>query len=313
MLPNDFGRLVVPKSIQEAVGKPQGPTYSEWQEALIKSKLNPFFRYLVREGIYKDYSQALGAVHDKVVEAAVPELIGRELLTVIPVTKDPVRFVKAIKGKAWKAGEAETPITPEMYEHGTDITAEEYKSRAEWSQTFLEDAEWGVTERFVKECGRSIGEEETTDVIAMYNAITAGNLAGGAEQTITDGAVTWAQFVNIISVVRQGNFHPTVVALSEKNFTSLMEIDQFVNALYYAPEKAIRTGVVETTLGVKVVASSLITKTLCIDANYVALTVRRELTSKPYENPAEAIYGVLATERVGMQVFRETAVARGDH
>lgn len=313
MQPNDFGRLVLPKSLQESVDKPQGPTYSEFQEALIKAKLNPFYRFLVREGIYRDYAHALGAVHDKVVEAAVPELIGRELLTVIPVTKDPVRFVKAIKGKAWHAGEAETPITPEMYEKGEDISAGENKSRAEWSQTFLEDAEWNVEQRFVKECGRSIGELETTDIIAMYNAITAGNLAGEAEQTITDGAPTWAQFVNMISIVRQQNFHPTVVALTEKNFSALMLLDQFTSVLYYAPQKAIRTGVVDTTLGVKVVASSLITKTLCIDTNYTALTVRREITSKPYENPAEAIYGVAASARVGMEVFRETAVARGDH
>ena len=305
MNPGDLERLIC-KTLKEGIGE------AELEEAVNVAGKNPFFEWLIKEGIYADYATALGAIHDKVVNAAVPALVGRELLTVLPVTKDPTRFIKAIKGKAWKAAEAETPITPEFYDTPADVSAVEYKARAEWSETFLEDAEWNAEQRFVAECGRCIGESETEDIDAMYEAILAADLAGGAEVTTTIGDISFTQFKDLLAAVEGEDFHPKVVGLPVAEYYSLFDENQFVNSLYYAPERAIRTGVVETTLGVKIVRSSLITSPLCIDTDYVVLTVRRELNSKPYENPAKSIYGVLASERVGMEVLRSEAVARGD-
>ena len=305
----DIERFVLPKTLQESIGKPQGIAQTELQEALKKAELNPFFQHLIREGIYADYSQALGAIHEKVVEAALPALIGRELLTVIPVTKDPVRFVKTYVGKAWETGEAETPITPERYTYA-DVTAREFKSRAEWSKTFLEDCEWNAEQRLIGECGRAVGQLESEKIIAMYVtlAATVAQIAGGAKCTWTTGVPTWDQFLAIVNAVKLENFNPKVVAMNHTEYAGLLKLDEFVNSLYYAPEKAMRTGVVETTLGVKVVASSLMTDVVCVDTDYVVLTVRRELNSIPYENPAQMLYGILANERVGMDVLRKAAV-----
>jgi len=48
-------------------------------------------------------------MHDVVVEAAKPNLIGRELVTVMPVTDALVRFPKAKLAKAYKKAQfAET-------------------------------------------------------------------------------------------------------------------------------------------------------------------------------------------------------------
>lgn len=294
------------KTLKEGIGE------AELNEAVTVAEKNPFFQWALKEGIYADYATALGAIHDKVVNAAVPALIGRELLTVIPVTKDPVRFIKAVKGKAWEAGEAETPITPERYGTPADISAIELKARAEWSETFLEDAEWNAEQRLIAECGRSIGELESEKIDDMYEAIDTADLAGDAEVTTTNGDISFSQFKALIAAVEGEDFHPKVVGLPIAEYYSLFDESQFVQSLYYAPERAMRTGVVETTLGVKIVRSSLITSPLCIDTDYVVLTVRRELNSKPYEDPAKTMYGVLASERIGMEVLRTEAVARGD-
>lgn len=308
MRPGDIERLVLPKTLKESVGKPQGITEGELAESIKKAELNPFYQYLIREGIYADYSQALGGLHDKVVEAAVPALIGRELLTVLPVTKDPVRFPKALHGKAWHTGEAETPVTPEMYGN-VDVSAGELKSRAEWSETFFEDAEWNVVERFIKESGRAVGQLETEDVIAMYVtlAATVAQIASGAKIGWTAAGPTWAQFCAMITAVRNEGFEPKVIAMNWTQYGLLMALPQFTQSLYYAPETAMRTGVIDTTLGVKVVASSLMTDVVCVDTDYVVMTVRREMNTKPYENPAKQMYGALANERIGMQVLRLAA------
>lgn len=300
--PGDYERLVVRK-LEEGIGE------AELQEAITVAEKNLLYSWLLKEGIYADYAQALGGIHDLVVNAAVPKLVGRELVSVIPTTKDPTRFIKAIKGKAWWTGQAPTPITPERYTY-QDVSARECKAGALWSETLLEDAEWNVEQRLIEENGRSVGEEETTALVAMYNAIAAANLAGGAELTIS-APITWAEFEQLCTRVENANFVPKVVGVSTTVYGELKRLDQFIHALYYAPERAIRTGVVETTLGVKVVHSSLITKSLAIDTDYNVLTVRRELNSKPWEDPKEMLYGALANERVGMASLRNAAVARG--
>lgn len=307
MYPGDYKRLVVPKTLKEAIGKPQGPTEDELKESVGRAKLNPFFQWVISEGIYADYSQAIGSIYEKVVDAAVPALIGRELLTVIPVTKDPVKFIKAILGKAWGAGEAETPITPERYTSAS-VYAKEFKHRAEWSETFLEDAEWNAESRFIAEAGRAIGEFETSKIIAMFNALTTAQIAGGAEITVTDGDISFANVKTMIQKVEEENLHPKIIAMPIPEYFSLFDEAQFVNALYYPGQDAVKTGVVKTTLGVDFVRSSLVTKCLCIDTDYVVATVRRELNTKPYENPAKSIYGILVNERVGMEVLRKAAV-----
>jgi len=298
----DYERLTC-KTLKEGIGE------EELNEAITGAEKNPFFQWTIKEGIYAEYANALGAIHDKVVNAAVPALIGRELLTVLPVTKDPVRFSKAVKGKAWVTGEAETPITPETYGYA-DVTAIELKARAQWSQTFLEDAEWNAEARFIEECGRSLAQLETEKVIAMYVtlAATAAQLAGGAKCTWTAAGPTWAQFIAMITAVRNEGLTPKVMAMNWTQYGLLCALDQFTQSLYYAPERAMRTGVIETTLGVKIVASSLMTDVVCVDTDYVVMTVRRELNSKPYEDPAKDLYGVQGTERIGMEVLRKAAI-----
>lgn len=305
--PGDYARLIH-KNLEEALNADSKEP--KLQSLIKQAEQHPFFNLGLREGIYKDYAQALGMIHDIVVDAAVPELIGREIINVLPVKRDPVRFIKAAVGKAWKTGEAPAPVTPETYS-AQNVSAYEVKAAAEWTQSFLEDAEWNVEQRFVAECGRSVAQFETEDIIALYNNISSSDLAGGNELTIAS-PITWQNFTALITRVRNANWHPNVVAVSETVYGELLSLDQFVSSLYHNPEKNIRTGVISTTLGVDVVHSSLITKSLAIDTRVAAvMTLRRDLTTKPYENPAEDKYGVSVTERYGLAVLRANAVARG--
>jgi len=300
------------KTLKEAILKDPDMGEGAWKEMTAKAVENPFYQLVMREALYKDVAQALGAVHDVVVDAAKPACIGRELIWVLPTEKYLVRFIRAKRGKAWRVGQTEPPPTGEKYDY-VDIECNyEIASSQEWGESFLEDASWNVLERQIQEIGLCIAEQETKDIVALYEGIAASNLAGGAEVTIAS-PITWANFTDLWAAVENENFHPNVLAVTPTIMSELLRLDQFIHSLYYAPEQAVRQGVYpQRILGVNIVVSSLITSTFMIDTRYAAaMPLRRDITAKPYENPEKMLYGAIGSERYGLGVLRSKAVARG--
>jgi len=74
-----------------------------------KAVSHPFFkRYAeigVREGLFSDMAGALGRMHDTLVEASWPELIGRNIITVRPTTEVMERFPLDIGAVAYEYAE----------------------------------------------------------------------------------------------------------------------------------------------------------------------------------------------------------------
>lgn len=302
-----------PKNIlKEAVLRDPDFGESVWKEMTHKASANPFYQRAMKEALYKDMSQALGGVHDVVIDAAKPACIGRELIWVVPTNKYLVRFVRAKRGKAWRVGQTEPPPTGERYDYADVECDYEIAASEQWKESFLEDASWNVLERQIAEIGLDLAEQETKDIVALYEAISAADLAGGAEVTIAS-PMTWANFTDLWAAVEGENFHPNVLAVTPAIMGELLRLDQFIQSLYYAPEQAIRTGVYpQKILGIEIVVSSLITSTLMIDTRYAAaMPLRRDVTTKPYDDPARMLYGAIGSERYGLGVLRSKAVARG--
>jgi len=299
-------------TLKEAILRDPDMGEGAWKEMTAKALDNPLYQLVMREALYKDVAQALGAVHDVVVDAAKPACIGRELIWVVPTEKYLVRFIRAKRGKAWRVGQTEPPPTGEKYDYVDVECSYEIACSQEWGQSFLEDASWNVLERQIVEVGLSLAEQETKDIVALYGGIATADLAGGAEVSIAS-PITWANFTDLWKAVESENFHPNVLAVSPTIMSELLRLDQFIESLYYAPEQAIRTGVYpQKILGIEIVVSSLITKSLMIDTRYAAaMPLRRDATTKPYENPEKILYGAIGSERYGLGVLRSKAVARG--
>jgi len=99
--------------LKEAIVKDPELGDYHWSTMVEKAKSNLFTaRYcssLINEGILSDMAGALGKMHDVVIEAAKPTLIGREMTWVLPTDQALVRFPKAKLGKAKQTAEfAET-------------------------------------------------------------------------------------------------------------------------------------------------------------------------------------------------------------
>src|SRR4030066_2436285 len=134
----------------------------------------------VREGLFADSAGALGRLHDTLVEAAYPEMIGRSIITGRPTTETMERFPLDEKAVAYRYAEgAATRLsgkknsTVDVY---TNVLAE---ASEEWTREFLEDATWNVMDNMVEKAGKSWGEEKTNRITALYGAIADADLAGG--------------------------------------------------------------------------------------------------------------------------------------
>lgn len=327
-----MSKLNFSKSIIEAYQKASGfgPMYEAvlkadpeftneaWHLMEEQAKRNPFFQLVktfgIKEGLFSSDAGALGFVYATVSDMSQPNTLGRELLEVIPTTEPTLRYPKAkTRAKAQKISEKSPLLLGEKYTY-EDIDCDiEIATGEKWTQSFLEDAKWNVLARQVEAIGKGLAYTETEDVVALYNAITAADLAGGSQITLTD-PITWTEFLSLLEAVDNEDFVPRVVAVSPEVWYELFTLTEFINSVYVTSEKGLKPNVMKVIApnDLTIVKSSLVTKTLVIDTEAAAvMALRRDAMIRPYEDPKALEYGVVGSERYGLKVLRANAVARG--
>lgn len=290
-----------------------------WNVMVKKASTSPFFNRILQhgleQGLYSDAAGALGVVYDMVSNAAQPNMIGRDLIKVVPATKPVIRYPRAkTTAKAQKISEKSPLLLGENYDYVDIDCTPEIATGQKWTESFVEDAEWNVLERQTKAIGEGLAYTETEDVIALYDGIAAGDLAGGSEISLST-PITWAEFLSLLKAIDNENRVPRVVAVTPEVFYELFNIEEFINSMYVTSEKTLRPGVLKIFApnDLIIVKSSLVTKTLVIDTEEAAVMgLRRDAMIKPWENPAKMEYGVVGSERYGLEVLRTEAVTRGD-
>jgi HK97 family phage major capsid protein len=284
-----------------------------------KASVHPFLkRYCevgVREGLFTDAVNALGRLHDTLVQAAYPEMIGRSAITVRPTTEAMERFPLDEKTVAYRYAEgAATRLsgkknsTVDVY---TNVLAE---ASEEWTREFLEDATWNVMDNMVEKVGRSLGEEETNRIIALYGAIADADLAGGAPINQAGAAMNWNGLVKLHNAVRGENWRPTVLAVNEVQLHQLLTDDKFIHAQYLpAGQTDMEQATVTSVLGMRVQASTLVPNgtAYALDTRVASvMLLRRDITVEDWEDIKNGKYGVRATTRFGIGVLRSKAISK---
>ena len=309
-----------PPSLKEGILKDPELGEGYWNGMVADAGKNPVFRKLIREGLYSDVAGALGHVQDVVWLAAQPLCIGRGMLKVIPTKNALERFPKEFRGYAIQ-GEAPPLGTGGMAEFQNVLCNIEFSLKKEWSQSYAEDASWDVLKWEMENLGRAMARLETEKVVATFAAVASGDLAGSVD--CAGVATTWANVVDLSTLVEKEDFHPNVIALHSYQYSDLVKLDQFIHSLYRGPDVMLGKGiesVQHSTLGITFLRSSTLPFTAAganatigyaidLDAAGVIL-MRRDLTIKPYEDPSRNMYGVMATERMGCGILRTKSIAR---
>ncbi|MEM2107830.1 MAG: phage major capsid protein [Candidatus Bathyarchaeia archaeon] len=288
-------------------------------ERLKEKTEHPFLkRYLqagIKEGLFSDSAGALGRMHDTLVAAAYPELIGRQIIKVKPTSEALERFPLDAKAIAYVYAEGSVArLSGNKYstvDIATNVLAD---ASEEWTREFVEDATWNVLDNMVEKVGLALGELETQKILDLYGAIAAGDLAGGGALPGGGSALNWQGLLKLHNAVRGENFRPNVLVLHETQLHQLLNDDKFVNAQYLpSGETDVERGFVTSVLGMKVLASTLVPNgtAYAIDTRVAAvMLLRRDVTVEDWENPQTGKYGVRATTRFGLGVLRSKAVAK---
>jgi len=284
-----------------------------------KAIVHPFLRRYcevgIKEGLFSDMIGALGRMHDTLVQAAYPEMIGRNIITVRPTTETMERFPLDEKAVAYHYAEGTVTrlsgkkiSTVDIY---TNILAE---ASEEWTREFLEDATWNVMDNMVEKVGRALGEEETDRIMALYGAIADADLAGGAPIPGGGQAMNWNGLVKLHNAVRGENWRPTVLAVNEVQLHQLLNDDKFIHAQYLpSGQTDLEQGTVTSVLGMRVQASTLVPNgtAYTIDTRVASvMLLRRDITVEDWEDIKMGKYGARATTRFGLGVLRSKAVAK---
>jgi hypothetical protein len=229
-----------------------------------KTSVHPFLkRYCevgIREGLFSDSVGALGRLHDTLVQAAYPEMIGRNIINVMPTTEAMERFPLDSDAVAYRYAEGaatrlsgKKSTTIDVY---TNVVSE---ASDEWIREFLEDSTWNVMDNMVQKVGTALGEDETNAVLSLYGAVSEGDLAGGAAIDQDDDAMNWTAVVKLYNAVRTQDWRSTVLAVNETQLDQLLTDDKFIHAQYLpAGQTDVEQGSIGTVLGMRVHASTLV-------------------------------------------------------
>ncbi len=297
----------------------------EWYKQAFEQQVklahkNPFtMAYLkagLKEGILSDTASALGAMHDTVVNAAKPNLIGREIIDVRTTTEALERFPRAKKSAAYVAGEGGTiRIHGERYDTVDVQTNIIIKDGAEWTREFAEDAKWNALNRQLEELGRSLAEKETEKVLALYAAIATADLATGGALAGGGSALSWSGIVKFWDAIENEDFSSAdTLVLHPKQASQLFTATEFINS-QYLPSSGVELtrGLVGQALTMRIFKSSKCTNGVAHAVNKqiaAVMLIRRDITVEDYQDPKNNIFGLVASERVGLAVLRSKAVAR---
>jgi len=300
--------------LMEAVLKDPDLGEQAWKDSFVgKARGNVLFQRTMKEYVLSDVSQALGKVYDLAVEAAKKRAVGRDVIRLVPTTSPKVRFYLSKRGAVWRVNDGPPLQTPEHFEAVDVNVGYEYGYDALFSQAYLEDVPFDVIERAVQDAAQLLEEQLTKDVVALYEGIAAGDLAGGAEISAgSAGTLAWADLVKAWNAVRKAGYKPDVAMIHSDQVSDLWNDDKFIHSFYFGDGVDVRLGVLgETYLGFKIVETDLCTaaKAHLIDTSKGAvLLLRRDILTQPYEERLSQ--GVICTIRYGLGTLRKDAVAR---
>jgi HK97 family phage major capsid protein len=288
-------------------------------EALKAKAESPFFkRYTavgVKEGLFSDGAGALGKLHDTLVEYAFPELIGRNIINVMPTSETMERFPLDVDAIAYRYAEGAVTRLSGNKNTTVDINTDKLSDCSEeWTRELVEDASWNVMDNMVGKVGRALGVKETEDVIALYAAIADADLASGAVLAGGAAVFSWAGVLALHQAVRSQNWRPNVLAINEMQLHQLLNDDKFVKSVYLpSSETDIEQGSIGSVLGMKVQASTLVPNgtVYAIDTRVASvMLLRRDVTVEDWEDVKSSKYGVRASTRFGLGVLRSNAIAK---
>lgn len=274
----------------------------------LRKRMDEISQKSLQEILYSSDAGATAKVLDIVWDAATPNLMGRQLCVVISRDTSSIKVPKAAVAKVgWIAGVGGVPITEEDYTF-TTISAKKSGGRAVISMDMIEDAEWDVVERQLREIARAMADFETETIIAQMIA-DAGNSATAA----TSGALAFSDIASMWGTMAKANRSPNALALNPDEFADLLKDSAIQNIVTYRREEFVPGGTIAYIPGIKILVSSKAPAgtALLVDTHHAGiLFIRRDITLEEYNDPINDLFHVPATARWNYATIDANAIGK---
>jgi len=272
----------------------------------------------LKETVLSDQAFAVAEINRIVVEAAKPNLIGRELTTIWRTDRPTYRWIRAIIiPRAHDVGETgEVPSAGERYDN-IDVTHRKIGVRPQISREMIEDAVWDVVARQVAEGGRAMAQRETEILLSLLNTLASSgnNFQGTGTETAAAAAnvLAYVDIVKRLGDVRAKDFFVDTLVLHPTEETDILQDDKFIHAFYFGGLMRKALAPSETfgqVLGFRTLVSTLATsgRAIMMDSKrHAGLVIRRDVTAENLVDPVRDLQGVSFTERFNVAVLRHLA------
>lgn len=249
-------------------------------------------------------------------EASIASPVGRQIVDVINMQfgstldfdladKDSMKVRLVAEG-------AEIPLDAESYTKKS-ITPQKYGVRIGITNRMIEDSNWDLIERNLREAGRRMGLKEDEliftemqDTTNGFPSVTGHNItSAGTELAIAD-------IVGAMKVIEQQDYVPKIMVMNPEQTSELRQLDTFVEADKVGDRRVFERGWVGRIFGLDTIITSQLaaSKVLVLDSNEAGgLIIRRPLTVEKFKDSVRDLTQASITTRMAPVVFRPQAGA----
>jgi len=247
-------------------------------------------------------------------DASVKSVVGRNVVQVVPMTQgSTLDWVLADKTSTIvrKVAEgAEIPIDVESYTK-VSVTPEKYGVRLAITKEMIEDANWPLIERNLKEAGRQMAYKEDGIIFDAFNDGTTGFAAqSGHAFNSASTELGISDIVEGMRLVEIQDYQPNTMICHPTQLAELRQIDTFVEADKVGDRSTFEKGWAGKVFGLDTVFSTILTanRVHVLDKNEAGvLVVRRPLTVENWREPLRDLENASVTQRMAARVLRAGA------
>jgi len=263
------------------------------------------------EIIYSSDTGAVAKVLDVVFDAATPRLVDRQICQVITKDAPSIKVLKGAKAVAgWIAESGNIPISEEDYSSPVTITAMKSGCRPVISKDAIEDADFDIVERQLREGARAMADFEDNVVV---DALTAG-VTTNTFAAASAGTLAWADVAKMIGTMEAVDYHPDTLVVNPSEIGDLMKDSNFLNLILYGKQGGVNLeGALPIAYmpGFKVWGDSNQASgtALVLDSKAAAvLFIRRDITMEEYDDVVNDLWHAVFTARWYYGIIDEKAM-----
>ena len=272
---------------------------------------------LADEGIlFKDHESELIKQNlvSTIKDSAQKTAVGRQIVQVIPMKEgSTLDWDKADKGSmiVRKIGESTAGrLTRETYTK-IQSTPEKYGGTIKITKEMIEDSNFPLIERMLKQAGKEVSNTEDTIIFNSFADTSTGFPSETGFSINSQGTeLGVVDFTNSMSLIEGQDFNPDTFVVHPTQVNELRQIDTFVEADKLGDRRVFETGWVGKIFGMDGVRSTNLTENVAyvLDKTEAGmLVIRRPLTIEKFNDPLRDLVGATFTQRMSARVVEAKA------